>query len=627
MSKNRDLDRGDVLPASWTDGIQEFVSTLASNLYVETASASSIKIAAGTGSAQVAIGIEGYWRYRSTDATASMPSATPGTYAIWVSATDNDFSNSPSPDTDNTDYDFELHITTGAEPSGGGIVATREIGELDYSGSAITEIRLSPEINPPDPTKASIASPTFTGTPAAPTASGGTNTTQIATTAFVTSAVASGVTGYALLASPTFTGTPSGPTAAVDTNTTQLATTAYVVGQGYLKSATAATTYAPLASPALTGNPTAPTQTPGNNSTRLATTAFVADAIATGGGAYQAYSADLDAIVALSQTAYGIGVLEVANAAAARTYIGAAASSHTHAQADVTNLTSDLALKAPLASPTFTGTPAAPTAAADTNTTQVATTAYVVGQGYLKTGTASSTYAPLASPTLTGTPSAPTAAVNTDTTQIATTAYVLAQASDSNPVINGTAAPGTSDRWSRTDHVHPTDTTRAALASPTFTGTPAAPTAAADTNTTQIATTAYVISNGYLKSATAASTYAPLANPVHTGVVSIPVGTATNPPLTFTGDTNTGIYQGAASADTLSVAVGGNNAATFGSTGSLKVAGTVGFNGATPAARPTYAVSNEAADRTYDANATSINELSDILGTLINDLTAIGLLQ
>lgn len=42
---------------------------------------------------------------------------------------------------------------------------------------------------------------------------------------------------YALLASPTFTGVPAAPTAAVDTNTTQLATTAYVVGQGYLKSA------------------------------------------------------------------------------------------------------------------------------------------------------------------------------------------------------------------------------------------------------------------------------------------------------------------------------------------------------------------------------------------------------
>ena len=38
---------------------------------------------------------------------------------------------------------------------------------------------------------------------------------------------------------------------------------------------------------------------------------------------------------------------------------------------------SDLAAKAALASPTFTGTPAAPTAASGTNTTQIATTAFV----------------------------------------------------------------------------------------------------------------------------------------------------------------------------------------------------------------------------------------------------------
>lgn len=49
--------------------------------------------------------------------------------------------------------------------------------------------------------------------------------------------------GLAPLASPTFTGTPAAPTAAVDTNTTQIATTQYVVGQGYLKSSTASTTY------------------------------------------------------------------------------------------------------------------------------------------------------------------------------------------------------------------------------------------------------------------------------------------------------------------------------------------------------------------------------------------------
>ncbi len=49
----------------------------------------------------------------------------------------------------------------------------------------------------------------------------------------------------------------------------------------------------------------------------------------------------------------------------------------TIAESDVTSLVADLALKAPLASPTFTGVPAAPTAAAGTNTTQLATTAFI----------------------------------------------------------------------------------------------------------------------------------------------------------------------------------------------------------------------------------------------------------
>lgn len=43
--------------------------------------------------------------------------------------------------------------------------------------------------------KANLASPTFTGTPKAPTAVAGTNTTQIATTAFVTTAVANAIAG------------------------------------------------------------------------------------------------------------------------------------------------------------------------------------------------------------------------------------------------------------------------------------------------------------------------------------------------------------------------------------------------------------------------------------------------
>lgn len=65
-------------------------------------------------------------------------------------------------------------------------------------------------------------------------------------------------------------------------------------------------------------------------------------------------------------------------------------------------------------------------------------------------------------------------------------------ATTTTPKANGTAAVGSETKWAKGDHVHPTDTTRAPLASPTFTGTPAAPTAASGTNTTQIATTAFV---------------------------------------------------------------------------------------------------------------------------------------
>ena len=58
----------------------------------------------------------------------------------------------------------------------------------------------------------------------------------------------------------------------------------------------------------------------------------------------------------------------------------------------------------------------------------------------------------------------------------------------------------------------------APLASPTLTGTPAAPTAAADTNTTQIATTAFVM--------TELGDYATLASPTLTGTPAAPTAAA-----------------------------------------------------------------------------------------------------
>jgi hypothetical protein len=95
----------------------------------------------------------------------------------------------------------------------------------------------------------------------------------------VTSAIQTQLNDKAALASPAFTGTPTAPTAAGGTNTTQIATTAFV-----------ATNYAPLASPALTGTPTAPTATTGTNTTQIATTAFVQQEVASGtpvGGWFQ----------------------------------------------------------------------------------------------------------------------------------------------------------------------------------------------------------------------------------------------------------------------------------------------------------------------------------------------------
>ena len=68
--------------------------------------------------------------------------------------------------------------------------------------------------------------------------------------------------GYALLASPTLTGTPAAPTAAVDTSTTQIATTSYVVTQGYAK----------LAGPTFTGTVTANNLTLTGNLTVSGTT-------------------------------------------------------------------------------------------------------------------------------------------------------------------------------------------------------------------------------------------------------------------------------------------------------------------------------------------------------------------
>ena len=107
--------------------------------------------------------------------------------------------------------------------------------------------------------------------------------------------------------------------------------------------------YAPLASPALTGTPTAPTAEQGDSSTALATTAFVNAAI------LRLIGAAPGALDTLEELANALG--DDPNFA--------------------TTMTNLIATKAPLESPALTGTPTAPTAAAGTKTTQLATTAFV----------------------------------------------------------------------------------------------------------------------------------------------------------------------------------------------------------------------------------------------------------
>lgn len=122
-------------------------------------------------------------------------------------------------------------------------------------------------------------------------------------------------------------------------------------------------------------SPIAPTPVGGDNSTKVATTAFVQAAMV-GFGAGDMSKATYDT------TDNGkVDLAELADAVPWSGVTGKPTSFtpavHGHAIGDITGLQSALDLKAPIASPDFTGVPTAPTAAGGTNSTQLATTAFV----------------------------------------------------------------------------------------------------------------------------------------------------------------------------------------------------------------------------------------------------------
>ena len=222
---------------------------------------------------------------------------------------------------------------------------------------------------------------------------------------------------------------------------------------------------------------------------------------------------------------------------------------------------------APKDSPIFTGTPLAPTASAGTNNTQIATTAYVDSAISLEN----------------------TLAEMDDTTITSVGDNELLQYDNStskwiNQTLSEAGVASTSSlttHTSSTSNPHSVTATQVSLGnvtneskatmftSPTFTGTPLAPTASAATNTTQLATTAYVTTavNNLIDVAPAAlntlnelaaalnddasfsttvtnsiATKLPLAGGTMSGPILHSAGSDSAPSISWAGDPDTGIY-------------------------------------------------------------------------------------
>lgn len=233
------------------------------------------------------------------------------------------------------------------------------------------------------------------------------------------------------------------------------------------------TGFALLASPAFTGTPTAPTQAAGDNSTKLATDAFVQTTV----NGNVAVSIAGSATTTLTQAQYGPAII---------TLTGAVTGNKAVVFPNITGHWQ--VLNNSTGAFTVTLKTAAGTGVVLTN--GMSSNIYCDGTNVTLQQT------DFISPALTGTPTAPTAVTATNTTQLATTAFVQQELANElatvAPLMSGAAAVGVSAKVARQDHIHPTDTSRAPLASPALTGTPTAPTGATGDNSTQLATDAFV---------------------------------------------------------------------------------------------------------------------------------------
>jgi hypothetical protein len=141
MSVLHEFKREERLPSYFVNRIQDFLSAAHTDLRVTLKSPTEVEVVPVEPYGIAAIDLEGRWRFRTTAVSRVHPGGAAGTYIVWAVGTDQNVTESPKPFTDETDYDFDLRITSGADPSGAGVEVFEKVAELDWNGAAITTLR------------------------------------------------------------------------------------------------------------------------------------------------------------------------------------------------------------------------------------------------------------------------------------------------------------------------------------------------------------------------------------------------------------------------------------------------------------------------------------------------------
>jgi hypothetical protein len=141
MTQHMALDYQDPVHEGFFDPLQELLGAAVPSLRITVSNPTTLQVTATTDNGQIAVAINGRYRYRTTNTTAALPGSTPdGTHPVYVTATDNDFTQ-PEPDPDAlTDYTFGLAIRRTADgPPASALY--RQVGEVDVVAQAITAFR------------------------------------------------------------------------------------------------------------------------------------------------------------------------------------------------------------------------------------------------------------------------------------------------------------------------------------------------------------------------------------------------------------------------------------------------------------------------------------------------------